>query len=142
MGAWGTGMFENDTAQDWLGEYAAEGASAVVGALMMAEEQAEEGYLEAPQASAALAACEAVAASFGRPLAAAPRELVDSLSADAPQIKAFPDLRLRCVNVVGLVGSAPETSELLALWGEVGGLDQATFEAALGDLNDRLQAGP
>lgn len=64
MGAWGTGVFEDDEALDWVGGLAEAATLApVVDALRATE---ASGYLEAPTCSAALAAAEVVAALNGK----------------------------------------------------------------------------
>ena len=61
MGAWGTGIFDNDMACDWTGEL--DGADD----LSPVEEALDEvlaigdGYLDSDEASGALAACEVIA---------------------------------------------------------------------------------
>lgn len=63
MGAWGHGNFENDDALDWLQEFENGGAAAVAAALDRVTSLNEGDYLEAPEASMALAAAEIVAAA-------------------------------------------------------------------------------
>lgn len=63
MGAWGNGNFENDDALDWLQEFENGGAAAVAAALDHVTSLSEGDYLEAPEASMALAAAEIVAAA-------------------------------------------------------------------------------
>jgi Domain of unknown function (DUF4259) len=62
MGAWGMGSFENDDAADWVYEFEGSGASAVASALEQVSALAPDEYLEAPEASVALAAAEIIAA--------------------------------------------------------------------------------
>jgi hypothetical protein len=63
MGAWGCGSFENDDAADWVYEFESSGVAAVASALEHVSSVAEDEYLEAPEASAAIAAAEIVAAA-------------------------------------------------------------------------------
>jgi Domain of unknown function (DUF4259) len=63
MGAWGCGSFENDDAADWMYELESSGVAAVASALEQVSGVAEDEYLEAPEASAAMAAAEIVAAA-------------------------------------------------------------------------------
>jgi hypothetical protein len=63
MGAWGCGSFENDDAADWVYELESSGVAAVALALVHVSSIAEDEYLEAPEASAAIAAAEIVAAA-------------------------------------------------------------------------------
>jgi Domain of unknown function (DUF4259) len=66
MGAWGHGSFENDDAADWVHEFELQGASAVVPAQESVSKIPEDEYLEAPEASVAIAAAEIVAAARER----------------------------------------------------------------------------
>jgi hypothetical protein len=63
MGAWGCGSFENDDAADWVYELGSSGVAAVASALEQVSSVAEDEYLEAAEASAAIAAAEIVAAA-------------------------------------------------------------------------------
>jgi hypothetical protein len=63
MGAWGHGSFENDDAADWLSELEDRGVAAVSSVLEHVTQFAENGYLEAPEASRAIAAAELIAAA-------------------------------------------------------------------------------
>lgn len=57
MGAWGYLPFENDDALDWLDELEAGGADVVRSALT----KADEGYIETPEGSVAVAAADPTA---------------------------------------------------------------------------------
>ena len=63
MGTWGHGSFENDDAMDWLQEFESGGAGAVESAFEAVTSLSDGDYLEAPDASMALAAAEIVAAA-------------------------------------------------------------------------------
>lgn len=63
MGAWGRGSFENDDAADWVNEFDLQGEWAISSALNRVTKLSREEYLEAPEASAAIAAAEIVAAA-------------------------------------------------------------------------------
>jgi hypothetical protein len=62
MGAWGYKSFQNDSALDWLSDLI-HGGAPVLGAALDA---IGEEYVEADEASAALAAAEIVAAALGK----------------------------------------------------------------------------
>ena len=64
MGAWGALAFDNDDACDWAGDLDAVDDFSLVEAAFDTVESAA--YLEAPDASNALAACEVVARAAGR----------------------------------------------------------------------------
>lgn len=63
MGAWGTSSFENDYAADWVYELESSGVVAVTSVLDRVRKLAPDEYLEAPEASVAIAAAEIVAAA-------------------------------------------------------------------------------
>ena len=63
MGTWGYGSFDNDDAADWVYEFESSGRAAVAAALRRVSELADGKYLEAPEATTALAAAEIVAAA-------------------------------------------------------------------------------
>lgn len=63
MGAWGVKSFENDDALDWINELqAADDASLIEETLKSILDRGEE-YVEAPEASRAIAAAEIIAAA-------------------------------------------------------------------------------
>lgn len=62
MGAWGSGSFENDDAADWVSQFDDSGVAAVETTLREVCELTDDDYLEAPEASEAVAAAEIVAA--------------------------------------------------------------------------------
>ena len=78
MGAWGHGGFENDDALDFVADLTGEPTwDAADRVFTFVNESVNGEYLEAPDASSALAAAEAVAAALGRPAAGLPEELAD-----------------------------------------------------------------
>ena len=89
MGAWGLGSFDNDEAADWLAELTDQHDLAFVGETI-AEVLAVDGYVEAPQASRALAAMETLAAALGQPtpVALTNDELSDWLARERPRADA------------------------------------------------------
>jgi hypothetical protein len=130
MGAWGAGSFENDDALDWLAVLAGSyGPTPIRDALSAAAEA--EGFVEAPDASAALAAAEVVAALLGRPAPALPDEAAGWVRANAAAAQPWMrDLARRAVDRV------ERDSELRDLWLEAG--DAGDWEAAVRDLRIRL----
>lgn len=129
MGAWGAGSFENDDALDWLDDLESRGLAAVDEALRAAAE-AEGAYLEAPDASTALAAAEVVATLRGRPPLDFPGEVEAwaKLNAREPD-RALLELARAAVDRVRA------DSELKELW-EESGADE--WRAAVDDLLARL----
>jgi len=75
MSAWGTEIFENDEAADWVYDLeSSANHSLIVRTLFTAIE--EEGYLESPEAACALAAAEVVACAFGKTGSHIPEEVI------------------------------------------------------------------
>ena len=131
MGAWGIGHFENDDAGDWVWELEDAGSLEPVVAAIAAVEASQD-YLEAPDASIALAAAETIAASLGKP---AP-DLPDSVAAVVAVLphKPDPDLVARARKAVERIGTE---SELRELWEETD--DFAAWQSKISDLIQRLQ---
>jgi Domain of unknown function (DUF4259) len=140
MGAWGTGIFENDDAMDWAADFGRapserllrEAFEAVVGV---------EDYLERDEGSCALAAAEVLAAASRRPCRDIPRTLRDWATAN--QGVATPELvaqALAAIDRVMIVGS----SELAELWAETANdADAATWVINIDNLRQRLDSsGP
>jgi hypothetical protein len=134
MAGWGTGSFENEDAQSFLGRLNSLGIDDLRQILARAADQAD--YLEAPESSIAVAAAEVVAelvvvAEEGASSPAASRDLVNWIS--KIETGAPPDL-------VDLARRAVERvrtdSELKDLWLEAEGLNE--WNAALRDLEARL----
>lgn len=73
-GAWGYKSFENDDALDWVENFLKRGGQPAV-ERTVATVAKSTGYLEAPAACAAIAACEVLAAAQGRPSADLPPEV-------------------------------------------------------------------
>lgn len=135
MGAWGAGSFDNDTALDWYAEFRSAG-SAHVAETLSAVETAD--YVDADEGSAALAAAEIVAATFGRPMAEAPSDLDDLLSRYRDFIKDLPDVRSRAVTAAKRV--LADSSELRELWEESGDESAREWTTLVDDLITRLKA--
>jgi hypothetical protein len=138
MAGWGTGSFDNEDAQGFLGRLKSLGIDDLRPILARAADQAD--YLEAPESSTAVAAAEVVAAlvvsakgaaAEDGALPAVPRELVDWISKD--KSGAPPDLVYLARRAVERVRT---NSELKDLWLEAEGLNE--WSAALRDLEGRL----
>lgn len=131
MGAWGTGVFDNDDALDWVSELETEGLQAAGGAVQTVLEGAPN-YLEAPECAAALAAAEVIAALRGRPAADLPPEVRTWISRHSDAAPGE-DLTQNARRAVALV---MEGSELAELWAESDEVSQ--WRAAVADLQARL----
>lgn len=129
MGAWGVGTFENDDALDLLSAVdEAKSVKPIAGALT---EAISSEYLEAPEASASLAAAELVAAALGRPMPNAP-ELAEKVFKKFTKIPP-PQI----VEVAQVVTARVLTeSELSELWEESGSSEE--WSATVKDLIERL----
>jgi len=143
MGGWGTGSFENEDAQRFLGRLHSLGIDDLRRILARAADQ--DDYLEAPESGIAVAAAEVVAAlvvaarivaTKEAPSPAAPREIMDWTSKNwtSKNQSLVPsdlvDLARRAVERVRT------NSELKDLWLEAEGLNE--WNAALRELTERL----
>ena len=144
MAGWGTGSFENEDAQSFLGRLNSLGIDDLRPILARAADQ--EDYLEAPESSVAVAAAEVGAAlvvsargaSAGgeASLPAAPRQILDWISRDwigKNEASGLPDLIDLARRAVERVRT---NSELRDLWLEAEGLNE--WSAALRELDGRL----
>ena len=128
MAGWGTGSFENEDAQKWLGKLKSLGLDDLKNIFAHAD---DSDYAEAPEASVVVAAAEVVAALKGAPNEKLPREVVDWTSHTKTDSSSdLSELAVRAVEKVR------RNSELKDLWLEAEGLNEWT--AALQDLRERL----
>ena len=112
-GAWESGSFDNDDALDWAGQCVrSKGASFISATLNVA---LADGYLEAPECSAAVAAAEVVAASKGKANKALPKELSSWL--ERQQKAEIAKLAPLAMRAVLRILNGPK-SELQELWQE------------------------
>jgi hypothetical protein len=147
MGTWGTGIFENDSAADWVYALEEGGASAVDAALSAASAGAADGYVDADAGACALAAAEAVAAAHGAPSPTLSDEMKAAVGAHGAAIRGLEDIQRRAIlAVMSVVGQAPGgktfDSELVDLWGEddVAEEDFQAFMSSLKDVTSRIKA--
>lgn len=129
MGAWGPGSFENDDAMDWLADLVDGGGMDVVESAFHGVADAE--YLEAPEASSAVAAAEVVAALAGRPPAELPDEAAEWVAAHG---RPPADRLMRQARAA--VRRVRTDSELKELWEE--GEEADAWYACIDDLLRRL----
>lgn len=113
MGAWGVGSLENDDASDWVDELA-DANDFEVG--WRAFDAVNADYVEAPEASVALAAAEVVAAALGQPAASLPDEVTTWVD-DHHGIFTRDDARRALAAVDRVIA---EESELVELWNDAG----------------------
>ncbi|MFT4088425.1 MAG: DUF4259 domain-containing protein [Gordonia sp. (in: high G+C Gram-positive bacteria)] len=124
MGAWGSGVFDNDDAADWLVDFdeaAPADRPAVIGDVL--QQALDEDYLEADLCSSVIAAAALVRQTL--PGAPTYRELSDLGDAAIGELVAVVDAALirKAVDALNVVLD-PE-SEWSELWGEVDGVDEA-----------------
>jgi hypothetical protein len=117
MGAWGFTTFDNDDAADWLDELSDHQSLALVRetiATVLEVEPDEE--VDAPLASAALAASELIAAAIGRPSGAARKQ--EELMIWISKMRPSPDAALIADALSAIDRILGPHSELRALWEE------------------------
>jgi hypothetical protein len=134
MGAWGVLAFDNDDAGDWAyGLEEVDDLSLVESAFEVVEGAGD--YLEAPDASNALAACEVIARLQGKPgYANAYTETVDNWVAAHP-MKPSANLVARAGSMIDRI--LGENSELAELWRESDEGD--AWVAAVEELRGRVR---
>lgn len=129
MGAWGTGPFENDTASDWV--YELEDVDDLTLALDALERVRGVSYIDADDATIAIAAAEVVAAAGGRPHADLPPEVAAWLRSAQVDVESWHAERA----AAAIERIRGDDSELAELWAES---DEADWRSSLDDLTTRL----
>lgn len=130
MSSWGFGSFENDDAADWAADLAEMGEDALIDEALERVLEAERDYIEAPDASCALAAAEVVAALQGRPGSDLPEELKSWIEGKpTPEGEVVQKARKA-------VAAIKKESELRDLWEESDNLED--WQPIVDDLERRL----
>lgn len=133
MGTWGTEIFANDDAMDWIAALEETDDIGVVERALRTVNDAD-GYLEAPDCSVALAAAEVVATILKKPGPDVPSEVFEWIARVGRELPpSLPDDARRAVDRVG------SDSELLELWGEAGDPGLGAWRATLTELRGRLE---
>ena len=130
MGAWGTGHFENDDAADWADELESDGLAAIRNAFTALD---TSDYIEAPEASMALAAASVVAALKDGKLEGLP----DGVRSWTSAAGRGPSSEL-ITAASAAVASVAVSSELAELWEESESLDDWRRDVVA--LQQRLRA--
>jgi len=131
VGAWGTGIFENDYAADWVAGLEDSTTSfPVVAALQSAS---TDEYLAGRESCVALVAAEVVAALKGNPASGLPKEVVSWIRSRHLQINE--DLIRLAQEAIRRIETQ---SELLELWHE--SQELSGWRATIKDLERRLGA--
>lgn len=132
MGAWGSGIFANDDAMDWIVGLEENDDLAVVESALSAVAD-EDGYLESPACSEALAAAEVVATLRRKPGQDVPSEVFEWIARVGRDVDpALSEVAQQAIDRI-MAGS-----ELQELWDDAGGADAEEWRAALLDLRGRL----
>lgn len=129
MGTWGSGPFENDAAADWAADL--DDADDLTLALDALERVRSSEYVDADDASTAIAAAEVVAAAAGRPRADLPEDVRRWIATS--DITLDPEHSEEAAAAVERIRG--EDSELAELWAEAGDED---WRRSLDDLSERL----
>ena len=131
MGTWGIGSFENDDAADWLNELEEAENSRCLQKAFKAVLRNDD-RIELPQACAAVAAAEVVAAWNGKPAKDLPQEVLNFLK----RVDDPPDPALLEMADATLARLQEDECELREAWEESESVDEWT--AAIEELRDRL----
>ena len=134
MGAWGYTNFENDDAADFAAEFREMPTENLLleAFILVIEAGENEEYIELPEAGAALAAAEIVAAALAKPAADFPEDL--QLSVIRLNSEAGVDRRKMARKAVKQI---LKESELQELWADSSELNQ--WQAVQQDLLARLK---
>jgi hypothetical protein len=129
MPGWGTGSFENEDAQNFLGVLHSKQPEDLQEILVRIADHPD--YLDAPESGVAIAAAEVVATAKGNPPQTVPREIAEWVG----KVEGAPSAEMSEV-AQRAVGRVRSNSELKDLWLEAEGLNE--WSAALRDLENRL----
>lgn len=116
MGAWGTGQFDNDAANDFVYEILESGFSAIEASLEGI--LTEDGFLDADSCSEALVAIECIAALNKGNLVGLPDELFYFLKVDGNIAYFNTNRSMLLSNAVLCIDRIVDDSELKELWQE------------------------
>lgn len=133
MGAWGSKVFENDDAGDWLDGFESDGPAAVETALNAVLEMDANEYVQATEAATALAAAEVVAAAKDGDVKRLPEEAHSALLEHRDAVNDG-DYGKRAQRAVQRIR---RNSELKDLWDESG--DAEAWSDELLELLERLK---
>lgn len=136
MGAWGSGIYENDEAVELVDEVVSGGGVESLDEALRRVLETEEDYLEAPEAAQALAAADMISRLRGRNVPADTG--VDHLAEWLDDVDFFVGAATlkQARAAIGRVLRKP--SELMELWSESGSLDE-TWMANVSLLLRRLE---
>jgi len=131
VGAWGSGPFENDDALDWVASLVGSSGEATLVEAFAQVALRDDQYLEAPDASVAVAAAEVVATARGAPGAGLPSAVDEWITSHKNEVT---------VPTAELARSAMErvasNSELAEVWEESD--SSSEWRATIESLQQRL----
>ena len=129
MPGWGTGSFENEDAQSFLGALKSKEPSDLK--TLLARAAQSEDYLNCQESSIVIAAAEVVASARGNPPENVPRQIAEFVEKNSGEPSGdMNELARKAVEKIRT------NSELKDLWLEADGLNE--WSAALRDLERRL----
>jgi hypothetical protein len=133
VGTWGTEVFANDDAMDWIAALEDTDDIGVVERALRTVNDAD-GYLEAPDCSVALAAAEVVATILKKPGPDVPSEVFEWIARVGREMaSSLPGDARRAIDRIA------SDSELLELWEEAGDPALGEWRATLTELHGRLE---
>lgn len=136
MSTWGHGAFDNDDASDFLGDLLESGQPVDDLRDALGTGALDEGYLEAPDGSVAVAAAAVIAVAMAGPVEGVPAEQ----AAHVAELGLAPDdvEQLTTEALAALDRVVAAGSELAELWGEAG--EAVAWRSALEPLRESLVA--
>lgn len=135
MGAWGTGVFDNDTACDWAYGLEGQGDLALIERTLDTVLAAAGEYLDASDAEEALAAIETIARLQGH--WGVRNSYTANVDAWVEKIKLQPPPALVQKAHAAIDRILGEDSELMELWDDSDSLDE--WKRAVEELRSRVQ---
>jgi hypothetical protein len=133
MPGWGTGSFENEDAQSFLGALPSKEPADLESVLARAADSGD--YLNSEESSIVIAAAEVVASATGKSPEPVPRQVAEFVEKFGKETGGEPSSEM-CELARKAVEQVRTTSELKDLWLEADGLNE--WSATLRDLERRL----
>ncbi len=130
MGASGHGPFDNDDAMDWVAELAEADDESILAEALEAVSLDEDDYVEAPEASIAIASAEVIAALLDQPADELPEEVWEYVERQRGVKPSLVKLARKAVTRVF------KDSELRELWEDSD--DFESWKDSVEDLLSRL----
>lgn len=135
MGAWGFTNFDNDTAQDFVGEVEEGGIDRIISAIDVIKTKEEDAFLDSDLCTEALAAMEYIATAKDRMAEDFPEDAEDWVNANKAPLLAISGIVPKCQQAIDRIKN---NSELKETWGETPDFEK--WKTVLDDLNTRISA--